>query len=140
MELLSPTNKTGGGYNSYLNKRNEILLTDASFVEIDLLLEGSRLRLDGELPAGDFFGFVSRASRRPLCDVYAWRLVDRIPAIPIPLLPEDADVWVDLQEVFSITFERGQFARELNYGQPLSIALPAETQRWVASTAAQAKP
>jgi hypothetical protein len=38
-----------------------------------------------------------------------------LPAIPIPLLPPDADVWVDLAAVFRTTYQRGRYARSLDY-------------------------
>src|SRR5437588_6841455 len=44
IEFLSPSNKTGGvGQQKYLEKQDEILGSDASLVEIDLVRAGSRV-------------------------------------------------------------------------------------------------
>ncbi|HEX7378976.1 MAG TPA: DUF4058 family protein [Pirellulales bacterium] len=55
----------------------------------------------------DYYAFVARADRRPLCEVYHWGVRQPLPAIPIPRHLPDADVIVELQSVFSEAFARG---------------------------------
>src|SRR5437870_11366040 len=83
-----------------------------------LWLGGQRLPVDGSLPAGDFYAMVSRFTKRPDCDIYAWSLTDRLPAIPIPLLPPDRDLRCGLAAIFAQTFDRARYDRSLRYGPP----------------------
>ncbi|HEX6985948.1 MAG TPA: DUF4058 family protein, partial [Planctomycetaceae bacterium] len=86
IEILSPSNKRrGSGRKKYLAKRDEVLGSATHLVEIDLLRGGTRLPMRSALPPGDYFVIVSDAGRRPRSDVYAWRLPERMPGIPIPL-------------------------------------------------------
>jgi|GEM_PF-4189339 len=43
------------------------------------------------------------------CEVYAWTLSDKLPVIPIPLKPGDADASVPLQEVFDTVYQRAPY-------------------------------
>ena len=72
IEILSPTNKLGEGYWQYQTKRRSLIRQNVHLVELDLLVRGQRLPMGQDLPAGDFFAFVSRADRRSKCEVYAW--------------------------------------------------------------------
>lgn len=116
IELLSPSNKVGSGRRKYRRKREILLARHVNLVEIDLLLEGRRVATAKDpFPPGDFFAYVSRASRMTPaggeCQVHAWSLRDPLPAIPIPLAPPAVDVAIDLAEVFSTTYDRGRYAR-----------------------------
>jgi hypothetical protein len=129
IELLSPTNKQGAGRSVYLAKRGALLLQDVHLIEVDLLLGGQRLPLEWELPPGDYYALVSRAERRPNCDVYAWPLQHRLPLIPIPLRTPDPDVILDLAAVFATTYERGRYGRSLDYASPPKVPLTEEQRR-----------
>jgi hypothetical protein len=131
LELLSPANKEEPGRSDYLAKRNALLRHSIHLVEVDLLIGGRRLPPEDALPPGDYYALVSRGDRRPDCDVYAWPLRNTLPAIPIPLLPPDPDVWLDLASVFATTYERGRYARSLDYAAPPPVSLDDETRRWV---------
>jgi len=131
LELLSPANKEEPGRTLYLAKRNALVRHPVHLVEVDLLLKGQRLPLDKELPAGDYYALVSRGYQRPLCDVYAWTVRQALPAIPIPLLLPDPEVWFDLAVVFSTTYERGRYAGSVDYAAPPPVALDAARLAWV---------
>lgn len=131
IELLSPSNKTGGGRDLYLAKRTSLIFEEVNLVELDLLRTGQRLPLSRSLPAGDYFALVARADRRPQCDVYAWTLRHRLPTIPIPLRAPDADIPLDWAELVAITFERGRYARSLKYGENPVGSLVDEDLAWV---------
>lgn len=55
IELLSPTNKQRGseGYIRYLQKRLDLLNSQANLVEIDLLRGGHPLPMEGHPPPSD---------------------------------------------------------------------------------------
>jgi hypothetical protein len=54
-----------------------------------------------------------------------------LPTVPVPLLPGDPDVPLDLQSVFRAAYEPSLFDRRLPYEQPLLPALPPEDEAWV---------
>jgi hypothetical protein len=138
LELLSPSNKTGGDRGAYLRKRNTLFARDVHVFELDLLLGGRRLPLREPLPRGDYYAFISRADRRPKCEVYSWTVRDRLPTLPVPLKSPDADVTIDLQAVFATTYERGRYRRSLRYQAAPHVPLPVQDQDWVVQTARSA--
>lgn len=132
LELLSPANKEEPGRSSYLAKRNALLRQSVHLVEVDLLLAGQRLPLAKAPPPGDFYAYVARADRRPECEVYAWNVRRPIPSIPIPLANPDPDVWVDLAAVFQTAYERGRYARSIDYAAPPPASFGDEDRTWLA--------
>jgi Protein of unknown function (DUF4058) len=138
LELLSPANKEEPGRTLYLAKRNALLHHSIHLIELDLLVKGRRLPLEEELPPGNYFAMVSRGDRRPKCDVYAWTVRHALPAIPIPLLSEDPDVWFDLGSLFTTTYERGRYDRSVDYSAPPPVTFDAANQTWVMERAHRA--
>ncbi len=130
IEILSPENKRGKGYQEYNEKRIEILETKTHLIEIDLLRQGQRIELIGKLPAAAYFVFVSRWTHRPKTQVYPIQLRDKLPTVPVPLLPPDADVPLDLQAALAACFDLVGYERLLDYTQPLA-ELGAEDAAWV---------
>lgn len=92
--------------------------------------QGDRLALAKPLPVGDYYAFVTRNQRRPYVDVYAWGLRDRLPIIPIPLMPPDGDVQLDLSAVFASAYRRGRYDRRLRYDRPLLPPLGPADNTW----------
>ncbi|MBC8874642.1 MAG: DUF4058 family protein [Planctomycetes bacterium] len=135
IELLSPSNKRSGGdgRREYLRKREEILSTDTHLVELDLLRGGRRLPTVDPLPHGDFFAFICRTQRRYKAEVYAWGLRQPLPPIPIPLAGDDRDVQLDLQAVFTATYDRAGYDYSLDYSRPVLPALDTADTDWVLS-------
>lgn len=130
LEMLSPANKRGEGFMEFCAKRISILQQKVHLVELDLLVAGQRLPLAEPLPPGDYFALISRANRRPDCEVYAWSVRQTLPSIPLPLLPPDADAIVDLQLVFRQAYERGRYGRSLPYGRIPSAPLKKDDKTW----------
>lgn len=130
LELLSPTNKSGAGRDGYLLKRNAVLYQDVHLIELDLLVGGRRLPLAKPLPPGDYYALVAHSERRPNCDVYAWTVRRPLPKLPIPLRSPDVDLIIDLEEVFSQTYDRGRYERRLRYGEPPVAPLAESERRW----------
>ncbi len=130
IEILSPTNKLGEGYWQYQSNRRSLIRQDVHLVELDLLVRGQRLPMGQDLPPGNFFAFVSRADRRFKCDVYPWSVRDRLPNLPIPLRAPDPDVILDLPALFALAYERGRYARELDYTTPLDLPLAEGDRAW----------
>jgi hypothetical protein len=118
LELLSPSNKEEPDRSTYLARRNALLHHDVHLVELDLLLKGQRVPLAEPYPPGHYFALIANATRRPNCDVYAWTMRHALATIPIPLRSPDPAVWLDLSAVFALTYERGRYARSVDYTQP----------------------
>jgi hypothetical protein len=124
LELLSPTNKRTGadGRKLYLEKRQQVFDGLSHFVELDLLRGGQRLPLQTKSPlANDFYALVSRQNRRPRAEIYQWGLRERLQTIPIPLAKGDSDVPLDLQAVFTATYDRARYDLSIDYNAPLFL-------------------
>ena len=133
MEVLSPSNKQPGedGIETYLAKRPEYLASDAHLVEIDLLRGGERLPMRHPLPLGDYYVYVGRQGRRPRGQVFGWNWKTRLPTISIPLLKQDPEVELNLQEVFESVYEPACYDRMLPYDEPVEPPLSPADEAWV---------
>jgi hypothetical protein len=129
IELLSPTNKHGNGFDDYLNKRVALIARTIHLVEMDLLIEGHRLPIGRPL-RGDYHALVSRTEERPLSNVYSWPVRQALPTIPIPLLAPDLDIPLDLAAVFTTVYRRGQYQRSIDYGASLELPLSPADRTW----------
>jgi hypothetical protein len=130
IEILSPTNKRGRGRKEYLAKRRRLLLSDAHLMEIDLLRKGKRVPMRRPLPAAPYFVFLSREENRPVLDVWPIGFSDPLPIVPVPLLPGDADVPLDLQQAVTNVYDLGGYDLALDYTQPPDVPLPPEAMAW----------
>lgn len=138
IEMLSPSNKTPGhARRKYEIKQHEILSSDVNLVEIDLLLSGTHVaavptqELDN-LDACDYLVSVSRGTDRTQFELYPTSLSQRLPRVGVPLLPEDKDLALDLQAMFSQAYDSGGYRDDLDYTQslpfPISDAQAAQIQ------------
>ena len=130
IKTLSPANKRRGsdGWRAYLEKREQVLRSQSHLVELDLLRRGARMSLEvrPSPPPFDYYALVSRAEKRPKADV--WSLLERLPDIPIPLLQEDPDLQLDLQQAVSVVYERAAYQRSIDYSAQLTPPLPEEAR------------
>jgi hypothetical protein len=131
IEIFSPANKHGKGAQEYLDRRTSILQTQTHLLELDLLRGGARIPLIGELPPAPYYIFLSRFTRRPRTEVWAVQLRDRLPVIPVPLLPPDPDVPLDLQAALAACFELVGYERLLDYARPPAPEWSAEDLNWM---------
>jgi len=115
IEILSPVNKRGDGAREYVERRNDLMKTRTHLLEIDLIRRGGRIPLEGELPPAPYYVFLSRFNRRPVTEVWAISLREPLPTVPVPLLPPDEDVPLDLQAAVNACFALVGYERLLNY-------------------------
>jgi hypothetical protein len=130
IELLSPANKRGEGRTEYLMKRQRVLLGAAHLMEIDLLRSGHRLPMRDPLPGHPYFVFLSRAEKRPQTDVWPIGLGAPLPTVPVPLLPGDADVPLNLQEALGSVYDTFRYDRTINYALPPDVPLAPQEAAW----------
>lgn len=131
IEVMSPTNKRGRGRRKYLAKRARILQSSAHLIEIDLLRDGQRIPMEGQLPPTPYFAFVSRSNTRPKVGVWPIALAERLPKIPIPLLAPDEDVVLDLQAAFTNVYDTVGYDLILDYSKPPPVRLSESEQRLI---------
>ncbi len=133
IEIFSPANKYGKGLKEYLERRGDLLKTRTHLLELDLLRGGQRIPFqDAEPPPAHYYVYLSRFTERPYTEVWPIRLRDRLPVVPVPLLPPDADVPLDLQAAVDACFELVGYRRLLDYTRDAPLPpLDEETLTWV---------
>jgi hypothetical protein len=130
IEVLTPFHKAGEGRRDYLIKRNGLMQSDVDLIELDFLVSGSRLPTTLPLPTGDFHAIVSRAERRPACEIYTWTVRGRLPIIPIPVPTLDGDIEIDLGSSYTRVHDNARYARSIRYDARLRIPLAPEDRAW----------
>ena len=136
IEILSPANKQGPGFDEYVKKRTALLQTSTHLLELDLLRGGERIPLiGGELPPAPYYVFLSRFTHRPYTEIWPLPLREPLPVVPVPLLPPDADVPLDLQAAVEACFAIVRYhERLLDYSQPPPPpSLNPEDLAWIRS-------
>jgi hypothetical protein len=134
IEILSFANKHPGhaAYLTYRRKRRAVLSSTANLLEIDLLRAGERSPLAEPLPEAPYFIVLSRTERRPVAEVWPLRLPEPLPILPIPLLPPDPDVPLDLGRALATIYDRSGYDLRIDYTQrPPAPALSAEEGAWL---------
>jgi len=132
IEVLSPSNKRGQGCADYVYKRQRILRSRAHLMEIDLLRQGRRVPMRDPLPAAPYFVLLSRAENRPVLEVWPIQLRDRLPVVPVPLLPGDDDAPLDLQAALTAVYDAYNYDLSLDYTRPPEIPLAGDDAAWAA--------
>jgi hypothetical protein len=144
IEILSPSNKRPGpDREAYAARRREVLESDASLIELDLIRGGRRVLTDVGLaemiehrePKPTYVVLVNRAWRRGgaiLYDVYPFGLREPLPCIAVPLR-EGEEVPLDLQDIFDRAYDGGPYRRgAVDYAGPVpGPALEEADAAWV---------
>ena len=137
IEMLSPSNKTGGsqGRQRYMSKQHAVLESESHLLEIDLLRQGEHtvsapreiLRRRGEW---DALVCLHRGGQGSRYEVWAIMLRQRLPCIAVPLAAGDADVALDLQMIFNRCYDAAGYARRLDYTREPVVPLAGEDATW----------
>ena len=133
IETLSPANKRPGSKTriDYERKRDELLLSDATLVEIDLLRGGEPFDCGWTDRAGTYRVFISKPWERPRAELYPVGLMERLPVVPIPLGEADEPVPLSLQRAVDTVYERADYSN-LRYETALDPPLPESVTNWLA--------
>jgi hypothetical protein len=118
LDIVSPVNKTTqSGRRAYLETRRAAQDAGANVVEIDLVLQGQpTLDYSREgLPDWDYAVTVARSRHPQRYEIYTATLQKRLPRFRLPLASDDRDMVLDLNTVFSHSFEKGGFATGIDY-------------------------
>jgi hypothetical protein len=137
IEVLSPANKARGSESrrKYLAKQEELLASDVSLLEVDLLLGGDHtvpapidyLREQGRW---DYLASLHRAGGGWEFQVWPMRIQERLARIAVPLTAGYSDVVLDLQSVFDRTYDTGRYACRVDYSQPPPHPFPTDAAEW----------
>jgi hypothetical protein len=144
IEILSPSNKhPGPDRRAYMAKQTEVMQSDASLIEIDLLRKGQRVyphpEMEGYLaglnPRIDYLISVIRAWKRHEESIgfllFPLSLRNTLPCIPVPLREQLPEVALDLQYVFNRTYDGGPYRRgAIDYRRPPRPPLGETDARW----------
>jgi hypothetical protein len=144
IEIVSPSNKRmGPDRRAYLQKKRDVLASDANLIEIDLLRDGDRLPANLYLeetiaqiqPPPDYLVLVNRAWPRigTAMDyqIFATYLPEPLPCIPVPLRQGQEEVPLDLQYVFRRAYDGGPYRRgAVDYDRPPAPPLSGEWAEW----------
>ena len=138
IEYLSPANKSDPqGRELYRRKQTDLAEHGVHLVEIDLLRSGRHVldvpewATQGLRPWDYLVNLVRRGSSE--FEVYPIQLRDRLPRLRVPLMAEDNDAVLDLQEVYRQSWEVGPWPETLDYRYPPQPPLSAEDAKWAAA-------
>jgi hypothetical protein len=144
IEVLSPWNKRAGrGNKSYLKKLDDYLAARVNVVEIDLLrsprdeMQVSEEDVPEQHRTPYMVG-IRRVEPPKRWFIYPIRLRERLPVIPIPLRPGEADVMLDLQPLIDRVFVAGGHD-DIDYSKPPRPPLDPGDAEWAAEVIRNAK-
>jgi hypothetical protein len=135
IEFLSVANKSGGvGQEKYLEKQAEVLRSNVSLVEIDLVRTGQRVLAlpHYEIPVehrSDYLACISPGWKRNRRELYPMPLRERLPILPIPLRQNESPVLLDIQALVDQAYATGRYDR-LDYCAQLDPPLSADDTAW----------
>lgn len=138
IEFVSPSNKLAGdAREKYLQKSEQLVDAGVNLVEIDLTRTGRRstaypvANLSPEYRRSAYLACVYRGHGFNRFEIYAMPLRQRLPALRIPLRPEDSDAVLDLQAVLDQAYEEARFD-DVDYSQPPQPVLDPDDAAWAA--------
>lgn len=137
IEFLSQANKSGGtGQQKFSEKQAEVLQSDASLVEIDLVRTGRRvLALPmHDIPSqhrGDYLACISPGWKRSRRELYPMPMRQRLAVLPVPLRRHEAPATLDLQALVDQAYTAGRYD-DLDYTAELDPPLAPEDAAWAA--------
>jgi hypothetical protein len=137
IEILSPYNKRRGeGLDEYRQKRKRLLLSNVHLVEIDLLRGGQRPGGEVSEPPLDaeYILLVNRSRNHTarISEIWPVELNQPLPILPIPLLPPDPDIALDLNTALRDIYTRARYEARINYQAPVpSPPLRPAMRDWV---------
>ena len=133
LEVLSPTNKVQGrGRRIYTKKRNRVLATRTSLVEVDLVRAGDPMlvRFAGAARRSDYSILVTQGWRRPNGDLYAFSVRDPMPPFALPLRRGDPGPELDLGAILAGLYDRAAYHLSVDYARDAVPPLAEPDRGW----------
>jgi hypothetical protein len=134
IEVLSPSNKIRGsaGRRSFLDKRREMLASEAHWIEIDLLRAGEPSLVRLARTDCDYRIVVSRCEDCRYAKFWPVSVRQALPVIGIPLRGKDPDVPLDLNAVLRTAYDNAAYDVSLDYRRDPVPPLSREDAVWAA--------
>ena len=133
IEIVSPSNKVVGsaGRRAFVAKRQEVADSDASWLEIDLLRQGTPTITFPNVPLSAYRAYVDRTSEESRRQAF-WPIGMRssLPTLPVPLRPGESVVTLDLQSALNTAYDRAGYDLDVNFTRPPVPALSTEDAAW----------
>lgn len=126
IEILSPTNKRGAGWDEYQSKRVQVLQARAHLLEIDLLRRGRRPIEMNQAPETPYYVLLTRAQRRTRVELWPIPLSGPLPTIAVPLREPDPDAPLNLQTAFNAVYEDERYDLSIDYAKLIEPPLDDE--------------
>jgi hypothetical protein len=131
LEILSPSiKKTVEGRAEYLRKRDDFICSCVHFIEIDLLRGGDPMFASEAPRLSDYRVMIVRNPRRTRAVLYRFGVRAAIPNIPIPLLSDDPEPSLALNQLAHALFDRARYDLIVDYSQPPLPPLPSDNKKW----------
>jgi Protein of unknown function (DUF4058) len=132
IELPSPTNKMlGEGRRKYEEKRQEILLTATSLVEIDLLRGGQPMAME-PIPEEAYRILVAPGWERPRARLTVFGIRSPLPELSVPLRRGEAEPHVGLAAMLASLYDRARYDVSVDYRLlPPEPPLSPEDAAWM---------
>ena len=131
IEILSPVNKREPGLSKYRDKRRQLHAAEVHILEVDLLRRGQRPLAHPRIPQSAYRITLIRATAH-CADIWALRLQDALPVVPVPLRQPDRDMPLDLATALTTIYDRAAYDLSLNYAAPPPPPpLSTEEHTWV---------
>jgi hypothetical protein len=137
IELLSPSNKrkNSEGLLEYKRKQSQVLESSSHLLEIDLLRDGEHVvHLSRRFISRPYDFLIALADANDRQESKLWRLSLRnpLPVLELPLTPDSAPVFVDLQEAFERAWDESDYSATIDYTVALEPPLSEEDAARVA--------
>lgn len=131
IEILSPANKYGKGFQQYQEKRKALIPQKVNFLEIDLLRRGKRTIVHPEVEHCDYLCALTRKGENKT-DLWTLDLQEKLPVLPIPLEEGDSDVAIDLQQVLNDIYQGAYYGDTIDYTEKVPPPkLSKEKRQWI---------
>jgi hypothetical protein len=100
-------------------------------VEIDLLRQWPPLVQLPEQLQTHYRIWVSASANRPQASLYAFNLQDPMPAFPLPLRENEAELIVNLQGLIGDIYDQSGYDLVIDYGEAPLPPLSPEDAKWL---------
>jgi hypothetical protein len=137
IEVLSPTNKAPNsrGREVYLEKQQQLLISQANLIEIDLLRGGEYTiaapqEVLREESRWDYLACLHRGEQMETFEVWPISLRERLPRIAIPLDFGIPDLSLDLQAVLNRCYDESGYDARFDYTRPPVPPLQGDDVPW----------
>jgi hypothetical protein len=138
IEFLSPGNKTTEEQaRRFREKQRELLEGGVNVVEIDLIRQGrwALMAPESVVPPSHAYPYricVVRGSDPSVAECYEAPLQRRLPAIRVPLRPQDNDAALDLQRLVELAWENGGY-EDIDYAREVPPPFSPADAAWINS-------